>query len=189
MRHRTNGLPVFYLAVIGLVVLLATTTANAETQVTVASGMLSQFDLQVQDLANLVDGNTSSNAFHTDSADPNAWMKIDLGAGNEKALIKWEYYASLATLPATWDIQFSDDDSSWIDTFTGLSMNGGIGWHSATWPSAGSHRYWRSLKTDAASGGGWHTELGVFVPEPSTVTLAALGLVGLAAFGWRRRKR
>ncbi len=28
-----------------------------------------------------------------------------------------------------------------------------------------------------------------FIPEPSTVILAAIGLVGLAAFGWRRRKR
>ena len=27
------------------------------------------------------------------------------------------------------------------------------------------------------------------IPEPSTVILAAIGLVGLAAFGWRRRKR
>jgi PEP-CTERM motif/Thrombospondin type 3 repeat len=27
------------------------------------------------------------------------------------------------------------------------------------------------------------------IPEPSTVTLAAIGLVGFGAFGWRRRKR
>ena len=27
------------------------------------------------------------------------------------------------------------------------------------------------------------------IPEPSTVILAAMGLVGLAAFGWRWRKR
>jgi hypothetical protein len=29
----------------------------------------------------------------------------------------------------------------------------------------------------------------ISIPEPSTVILAAIGLVGLAAFGWRRRKR
>ena len=27
------------------------------------------------------------------------------------------------------------------------------------------------------------------IPEPSTFALAALGLVGLLAYGWRRRKR
>ena len=27
------------------------------------------------------------------------------------------------------------------------------------------------------------------IPEPSTIILAAIGLVGLAAYGWRRRKR
>ena len=31
--------------------------------------------------------------------------------------------------------------------------------------------------------------IAVPIPEPSTVILAAIGLVGLAAYGWRRRKR
>ncbi len=33
------------------------------------------------------------------------------------------------------------------------------------------------------------TDLSLGIPEPSTVILAAIGLVGLAAFGWRRRNR
>ena len=32
-------------------------------------------------------------------------------------------------------------------------------------------------------------DLVFIIPEPSTVILAAIGLVGFAAFGWRRRKR
>ncbi len=33
------------------------------------------------------------------------------------------------------------------------------------------------------------TDLSLSIPEPSTITLAALGFAALAAFGWRQRKR
>ena len=33
-----------------------------------------------------------------------------------------------------------------------------------------------------------HVSLGAAVPEPSTLLLAAAGLVGLLAYAWRKRK-
>ena len=46
-----------------------------------------------------------------------------------------------------------------------------------------------NIHSSFAAGGEIRGQLVPVVPEPSTIILAAIGLVGLAAFGWRRRKR
>jgi len=89
-----------------------------DVQQTITSGMLSQNDLQAWAPANLVDGSTSTNAFHTDTADAGAYMRIDFGSGNEKALDKWRFYVD-APINVTWDIKYSTDASSWTDAVTG----------------------------------------------------------------------
>ena len=56
--------------------------------------------------------------------------------------------------------------NSFFDVFTELSLDGGQTWTPASGPI--------------------HLES---VPEPATLMLAAIGFAGLAAWGWRRRKR
>jgi hypothetical protein len=131
------------------------------SQTTINSSMLSQFDLNSFNAAQLVDANIATTGFHTDTADPGAWMQIDFGLGNEKSLIKWRYYV-LATAQAVWDIQYSDDGTTWTTVYENFDVRTSAGWHEAVWEYVGAHRYWRSYKTNSAVGGAWHYELEVF---------------------------
>lgn len=81
-------------------------------KLTLTSSMLSQSNLQAFSAAQLVDNNTSTNGFHTDSAGVGAFLRIDLGAGNEKAIEKFRFHVTNPE-SVTWDIQSSSDNSTW----------------------------------------------------------------------------
>jgi len=80
----------------------------------------------------MTDGDTVNNAFHTDSAGVGAWVKIDLGSGNEASVTKWRAYISTPK-SCLWDIQCSNDNSNWTTVKTGWQTddgqaNGANGW-------------------------------------------------------------
>lgn len=121
--------------------------------------------------AQLIDGATGTNGFDTNAAAAGSWVMIDFGAGGAQRLTSWAYYASNATTYAIWNIQYSSDNTTWVNAYIGLSMSAAAGWHKATFsPSPTAKRYWRSYKTDIANVGGFHTELKVEACVEATVT-------------------
>lgn len=105
----------------------------------------------------LVDGNTATGGFNTDASPVGSYVLLDFGAGNEVALIRWQYYCN--DLKAVFDIQASADNVSWRTIYRDLYCDGATGWKPAAWPNMGKYRYWRSLKTNAAAVGGTCWEL------------------------------
>ena len=127
------------------------------------SSMLSQSGLGGWVPTQLVDGVITSEGFQTSSSGVGSWLKIDLGAGNEKSYIQADIYIYNGEAVAVWDIQYSDDGSAWSTAAIGFDVSGGTGWKTKTWGSAGSHRYWRFYKTDAATSAvGYHRELKMY---------------------------
>lgn len=107
-------------------------TRDAVGDVTVTSGMLSQFGLINFNATGLVDGNTATQSFHTESSGSGSFLLVDFGAGNEKALNEWRFYVN-GNVNAVCDIEYSNDGSSWTKAATGLNCSGGAGWKTITW--------------------------------------------------------
>lgn len=142
------------------------TTSN--TTSTLNIGLLSHSGLANWVAAQLIDENPATAGFDTDTSGVGSYMQIDFGSGNATGLTRWYYYIVGTTAGATWDIQFSDNATNWTTVFTGLDCTTSTGWKIATWSDVGSHRYWRSYKTDAAAAGGiTHRELSIFTTSGS----------------------
>jgi hypothetical protein len=71
----------------------------------------------------VTNGNTSENAFHTDTSGVGSYALLDLGAGNEKYFNKVELWMSSTGVVATWNIQASNDNTNWTTLYTGLDVN------------------------------------------------------------------
>ena len=129
------------------------------------SAMLSHFGLSAFIPISIVDDNTASNGWHTDSSSAGAWLKIDLGSGNEKDYVKSRIYASTAGdgLDGIYDVQYSDDDfvSDVRTAITGFNPNL-FGWNEITWNNVGTHRYWRFLLKNTPGTGSWLNELEMY---------------------------
>jgi len=150
---------------------LYTPTSETETNDDPTSDMLSQSGLSAFNAAECVDNDTGTNAFHTDSSSPGAWLQVDLGAGNAKEYTKLRLYARNAGLNSTWDIQYSDDGSSWDTAYSGFNPSSS-GWNTASWASVGSHRYWRIYLTNTPGTGPWITEMEWYRPgQTNNMTL------------------
>lgn len=133
------------------------------------TGMLSQSGLSAYTPATIIDNDISTIGFHTDAAGIGSFLQFDLGAGVSKNFRRIRiqgYKATVSGVRATWDVEYSDDGSSWTKAFTGINMEtigtnelgGGNGYFTAIrdWSDLGAHRYWRIYKTNAAAGGDYH---------------------------------
>lgn len=147
-----------------------TGTATWETP---SVGLLSESGLGTYNGTQLVDGNTGTNGFETNTAPVGAYLRLDYGAGNYKNLVGWRFYAGNVSLTTVWNIQYSDNATDWTTVYTGLSMDGAQDWHTATWESAGWHRYWQSYLASGNSPN-FHTELAVLPNYKAAVTASGI---------------
>jgi len=125
------------------------------------SAMLSQSGLISFTAANCVDDNTGTNAWHTDSSTAGAYLKIDLGSGNSKEYVKARIYASTPGYAGSYNILYSDDDSTYLTAATGF-VPSASGWNEKTWSSVGAHRYWRFNLTNTPGSGSWLNEFEMY---------------------------
>ena len=106
----------------------------------------------------LTDNNNNNNSFHTDSSGVGSFFRIDLGV--QRTIEEIHIYTRSGAVTAAWEIQGSNDDSSFTDTGYDLNVGGSNGWKSLTGMSSNNTwRYWKFYKTNGASGGGYHAEL------------------------------
>ena len=104
------------------------------------------------------DGSTSNNAFHTDSSGVGAYFRIDLGQQRTITDIRINTRSGNVN-SVNWQIQGSNDDSSFTDTGYDLNLSGTTGWRNVNLSSNNTWRYWKFYKTNGAAGGGYHAEL------------------------------
>lgn len=109
----------------------------------VASSGVSSFSA-----ANTVDGNPDTQAFHTDSAVPGAYVQFDMGRAVE--LDRVDVYVTREGVPAQqFEVQYADSSGGSYTTVpmdaTGTFLLTGEGRNTFRWPSnlTGSHQFWR----------------------------------------------
>jgi len=134
------------------------------------SDMLSQSGLSSFDATACVDNDTGTNAFHTDTSSAGAWLQVDLGTGNDKGYTRLKLYTSADGSNSVWDIQYSDDGSSWSTAYSGFNPSSS-GWNEVSWNSVGSHRYWRLYLTNTPGSGPWITEMEWYTGARQNMTL------------------
>ena len=80
--------------------------------------------------------------------------------GSQKTITQIRINTRSGAVTASWEIQGSNDDSSFTDTGYDLNAGGSNGWKSLTGMSSNNTwRYWKFYKTNGAAGGGYHAEL------------------------------
>ena len=108
--------------------------------------------------SNFTDGSTSNNAFHTDGSGVGAYFTIDLQAQRTITQIRINTRSGNVN-SVNWQIEGSNDGSSFTDTGADLNLSGTTGWQSVSLSSNNTWRYWKFYKTTSAGAGGYHSEL------------------------------
>jgi Concanavalin A-like lectin/glucanases superfamily len=149
---------------------------------TATSGMVSQSGLQSFSAATVVaDADNAAlpgACFYTDSSGVGSYLQFDLGAGNAQEFRKVRVLSDRPSgqgAIAVWNIQYSDDASSWTTAYTSLDVqtnnanygNTDVVPTLAIWGSVGSHRYWRLYKTNSATGGDYHRRITFYTARMS----------------------
>ena len=135
-----------------------TTPALSETPYTLLETMLSIFGFSLGSLANLIDGNISTNGVHADTAAVGSYIRTDFG-GTPISVGKVRAYANGAGCVVVFKVQYSDNGIAWTDASGTVDMNGAAGWYELTWTYTEAHRYWQMYKTNGATPGNYISEV------------------------------
>jgi uncharacterized phage protein gp47/JayE len=95
-----------------------------------------------------VDLSTAYPAWDHDGAAEGQFVKVSYGPAEGCDYTKVRLYADVSGSDAVYNIQYSDDGTTWVDTDNTITP-ALAGWNEATWTSVGFRRYWR-LVLDAA---------------------------------------
>ena len=131
----------------------ATNFASGITDFPANSGLSGTVNLSL-----FTDGSTSNNAFHTDSSGVGAYFVIDLQQQRTITTIRINTRSGNVN-SVNWQIEGSNDNSSFTDTGADFNLSGTTGWQSLSLSSNNTWRYWKFYKTTGGAGGGYHSEL------------------------------
>ena len=138
--------------------------------------------------ANVNNGAVTTKSFDCNASGSGSYLQLDCGAGITRAFRAVRLYAS-AAYTAVLNVEYSDNGSTWTAVTTNWNAGQDAAYSSTSWASAGAHRYWRLLKTNAAVTGGDVYEV-QFSTEPLLVlfhgTIDDLGFSKLRTNGQRR---
>ncbi|MCI0403172.1 MAG: hypothetical protein L0212_06570, partial [Acidobacteria bacterium] len=81
--------------------------------------------------------------------------------GNSRRVTQCRVYRNLGSDAAAYDIQYSDDGSTWTTVAWNFQLTV-PGWNPISWADAGAHRYWRLLLTNTPGVAPWKTELELY---------------------------
>lgn len=133
-------------------------TAVGRVDVEFPSSSYSHSGMSAFNAAQVENQNYNDTAWHTDTAVPGAWVKLDCGSGNDQTFTECRLYALSTGYAGVYDIEYSDNDSTWTAASTGFQPRA-RGANIRTWVSAGAHRYWRVKLTNTPGSGPWISEL------------------------------
>jgi hypothetical protein len=134
------------------------TTDMAVVAAPFASSAFSSSGLTAFDATKIWNDNLSDTAWHTDSSVPGAYLRLDCGVGNEKEYIEARIYAAAGGHNAIWNVEYSDDGSTWFLAASGFAVTA-TGLNKIKWARVGAHRNWRIKLTNTPGAGAWNTEL------------------------------
>lgn len=133
-----------------------------------SSSMVTTSGVGIGSLAAIVDGDTTTLGWYTDSSVPGAYVQLDLGASYPlQALGIWTGTPSYAV----YDVKYSNDASNWSTAATGYRPT--PGWSFASWGPVGKHRYWRIVLTNTPGNGAWFRELSVDAMQFARATVSS----------------
>ena len=127
----------------------------------------------------VTDNNVGSPGWSTSSSVSGSWVRMDLGAGDEKAYVRARMFLSSHNYAGRYDIQYSDNAADWSNAISGFVPTA-TGWNEVSWQNVGAHRYWRFLLTNAPGQSHTINEIQMYkAVAGNAVTIKDSGNVGL----------
>jgi hypothetical protein len=164
---------------------------SAQTKYPVIAAMVTQSGMQNFTAANCVDTDVTTKGWDTGTAVPNAFIDVDLGAGNAQEYRRCRLYASAAGYAGIYDVQYSDNHTTFSAAATAFKADV-AGWNEIELAPNGAHRYWRLNLTNTPGAGANMMEFEFYSSDLDSVQLVAAAntcdeQVNLAAGGTENR--